>query len=88
MDDLSSVAGRSQQAGFEDTQVTATIDAKGLSSSCSAAQLPKSAPSSNVDAVNAAIERCQKSGDLAAWEKKYLSNLGQDPAAYPHIVVQ
>ena len=88
MDDLSSVAGRSQQAGFENTQVTATIDAKGLSSSCSAAQLPKSAPASNVAAVNAEIAKMQKNGDLAAWEKKYLSNLGQDPAAYPHIVVQ
>lgn len=88
MDDLSSVAGRSQQAGFENTEVTATIDAAGLSSSCSAAQLPKSAPSSNVDIVNAQIDAMTKNGDLAKWEKQYLSNLGQDPSAYPHIEVK
>jgi ABC-type amino acid transport/signal transduction systems, periplasmic component/domain len=87
MDDLSSVAGRSQQAGFENTHVTAIINAKGLSSSCSAAQLPQSAPKANVTAVNAEIDKMTKNGDLANWEKQYLSKLGQNPNDYPQILV-
>lgn len=87
MDDLSSIAGRSQQPGFEDTKVAALVQANGAPSSCSAAQLPKNAPAANVAAVNAALGKMKDSGQMAAWEKKYLSTLGQDPSAYQTITV-
>jgi polar amino acid transport system substrate-binding protein len=87
MDDLSSIAGRSEQKGFEDTQVAAVIEASGVPVPCSAAQLPKSAPSANVAAVNAEIKKMKDSGQLDKWIHQYLSPLGDDPSKYPTITV-
>ena len=87
IDDLSVVAGRSQQEGFEDTEVAAVIDASSVPSSCAAVQLPKDAPESNVDAVNAVLEELDSSGAMVEWQQQYLSDLGQNPDDYPLIEI-
>ncbi|MCX4097116.1 substrate-binding periplasmic protein [Nocardia sp. alder85J] len=85
MDDLSSLAGRSQQAGFENTRVAAVIEGKDVPIPCSAARLPENAPAANVAAVNAELAALKPQID--GWVHQYLSPLGDDPAKYPTITV-
>jgi polar amino acid transport system substrate-binding protein len=87
MDDLSSLAGRSQQKGFENTHVAAVMQGNGVPVPCSAAQLPKNGPAGNVNAVNTAIAKMKAAGQIDGWVHQYLSALGSDPSKYPTIVV-
>lgn len=88
LDDFSSVAGRAHSKGFEGTEVVAILALKGVPAPCAAVQLPKSAPGSNVAAVNAALAAQQSSGDLDKWKAEYLGPNGVDPAKYKTIEVE
>lgn len=87
LDDFSSVVGRAHSKGFEDTEVAAILALKGVPAPCAAAQLPMSAPESNVAAVNAEIAKFEADGMLAKWKKDYLAPNGVDPADYKRIEV-
>ena len=60
--------------------VAAILALKGVPAPCGAVQLPMSAPDSNVAAVNAALAKLEKSGDMDKWKEQYLGPNGVDPA--------
>ena len=88
LDDFSSVAGRAHSKGFEGTEVAAILALKGVPAPCGAVQLPMSAPDSNVAAVNAALAKLEKSGDMDKWKEQYLGPNGVDPAKYKTIEIE
>jgi ABC-type amino acid transport substrate-binding protein len=88
LDDFSSVAGRAHTKGFEGTEVAAILALKGVPAPCAAAQLPMSAPDSNVDAVNAELAKMQGDGTLDGWKDQYLAPNGVDPAKYKRIEIE
>jgi ABC-type amino acid transport substrate-binding protein len=88
LDDLSSVAGRAHSKGFEGTEVAAVVALKGVPPACGAVQLPMSAPDSNVAAVNEAIAKLEKSGEMAKWKAEYLGPNGVDASKYKRIEVE
>jgi ABC-type amino acid transport substrate-binding protein len=87
LDDLSSVAGRSQSGPFQGSgdHVAAVFTIRNSPPPCSAVQLPKNSPPQNVKAINAAIARMKSSGELRAWAGQYLSPLVNQH--FPAIVV-
>jgi ABC-type amino acid transport substrate-binding protein len=87
MDDLSSIAGRLQSSEFRGTgdHIAAVFRLGGQSYPCAAVQMPKSTSASNMAAVNQAITKMQKSGQITKWIGKYLSPLVNK--SYPSIVV-
>ncbi len=88
LDDFSSVAGRARSKGFENTEVVAILALKGVPAPCAAAQLPASAPTSNLEAVNKEIENMKASGQLAKWMEQYLAPNGVDPKNYKRIEIE
>jgi polar amino acid transport system substrate-binding protein len=87
MDDLSSVAGRSQTGPFQGSgdHVAAVFTIRNSPPPCSAVQLPKNSPPQNVKAVNAVIAKMKSSGELRQWAGEYLSPLVNKH--FPTIVV-